>query len=161
MPQNSFSKYFERSDIIKIPKQKCKIIQGTKLQNGRVYKKEMIFVKYNENIGFVKLDNGQHMDLTENQLYVFERLIEAAENERIYVHISQLQKTFRGDSKSCCKIFQHHDNWRDFIELANPGLYRLKLYADEYKLKYNIALQRIKKQKATGELLRKNGERFH
>jgi hypothetical protein len=50
----------------------------------------MMFVKYNNSIGFVKLSNGQSMNLSERQLQIFEKLINDAEEGRVYVYISDL-----------------------------------------------------------------------
>jgi hypothetical protein len=161
MKSNSFMKYYKCAEIIKIPKQGCKIIRGYEMRRGRVCRKEMLFVKYNNYMGFVKLENGEFMSLTEPQLHVIERLIKAAEDNEIYVHSRDLIDCARSKSWHFATIFQHRKNRPQFIEATPMGFYRLKLYADPHKLKYETALRKIKKRKATGELLNRRGERFY
>jgi hypothetical protein len=154
-------KYYKCAEIIKIPKQNCKIIRGFEMRRGRVCKKEMLFVKHNDYMGFVKLENGEYMNLTDRQLRVIERLIQAAENNEVYVHYRDLLDCARSASLNFYTIFQRRKNRAQFIESTHMGFYRLKLYADPYKLKYEMALRRIKKRIGTGELLNRRGERFY
>jgi hypothetical protein len=152
----NIAKHYKCCETVKIPKQECKVIKGRELRRGRICAKEMMLVKYNNFMGFVKLSDGRCMNLSEQQLSVFEKLISGAEKGQVYVYIADL----RSDALSLCKVFQNRANWRSFIETTKNGFYRLKLYADEYKLKYDRALRDVKKRKATGELLNKKHERF-
>jgi hypothetical protein len=158
---DSIATYYKCAKIIKIPKQEYKIIRGNKLQNGRVRKKQMLFVKQNRFMGFVKLENGQHMDLNQPQMLVIERLVQASENGEVYVYIRDLLGYAHSAYQSLCHMFIRRKNWRQFLESTPRGYHRLRLYADEYKLKYVKAVRKVEKRKATGLLLNRKGERFH
>jgi hypothetical protein len=145
---------------VEIPKQKYKIIKGYEMRKGRVCKKEMLFVKHNEYMGFIKLENGEHMDLGEMQLRAFERLIKAAEAGEVYIYGRDLLDSARSGSSRFCSLFQRKKNWRQFIDVEPTGFYRLKLYADPHRLKYERCVQKVKKRKAMGLLLNRKGERY-
>jgi hypothetical protein len=160
MTKDNFIENYKCCGIIKIPKQEYRTIRGHELRRGRTVKKEMMLVKHNDYMGFIKLANGQHMNLTRMQLLVFEKLINDAEKGQVYVYGRDLL-IFAGSCQwSLGNLFKSRKNWHEFIESTKTGFYRLKLYADEYKLKYERALQNVKKRKATGQLLNKKSERF-
>jgi hypothetical protein len=91
---------------------------------------------------------------------VFDKLINDAEKGQVYVYGHDLLDFARSKSWSLGKLFQNRKNWHAFIESTKGGFYRLKLYADEYKLKYERALRDVKHRKATGQLLNRKHERF-
>jgi hypothetical protein len=153
MPNAIFQKYRSLARIKKIPKQKCQAIQGEELRKGKACKKEMLFVKYNNYMGFVFLSNGERMELAEMQLKAFERLINAALNGEIYVHGKDLLRYAGSVQWNIGKLFQARPNWHEFIDVTPRGFYRLKLYADEYKRQYEKCKLNVENRKHARDCL--------
>jgi hypothetical protein len=151
MANTTFQKYRDQARIKKIPKLKTQIIQGTELRKGKVCKKEMLLIKYNDYMGFASLPNGENMELTEMQLRVFEHLTNSAVNGEMYVYGKDLLASARSVAWSVHSIFQYRPNWKKFIEATSRGFYRLKLYADEHKQQYKKCLEAVENRKYARE----------
>jgi hypothetical protein len=151
MAKTTFQKYRAQARISKISKLKPQIIQGTELRKGKVCKKEIMLIKYNDYMGFATLPNGDGMELTEMQLRVFEHLVNSAINGEMYVYGKDLLASARSIAWSIHSVFQHRPNWKKFIEATSRGFYRLKLYADEHKHQYKKCLASIENRKYARE----------
>jgi hypothetical protein len=149
----AFQKYRSQARIRKIPKQKLQIIQGTELRKGKVCKKNMLFMKYNNYMGFVSLLNGENMDLTEMQLKAIEHLIHAAITGDMYVYGRNLLSSAGSAAFGAWSLFKNRANWHEFIDVTPRGFYRLKLYADEYKQRYNKCLLEVENKKHARDCL--------
>ena len=147
MPLANFTKYRAQSRIRKIPKQEFQIIQGAELRKGKVCKKEMLFIRYSNYMGFVSLSNGDYMDLTEMQLKAFEHLMRSALNGEIYVYGKDLLHSAGSIAWGAWSLFKSRSNWRKFIDVTPRGFYRLNLYADEYKAQYKKCLLKLENRR--------------
>lgn len=153
MSASVFKRCRSRARVSRIPKQEFRIIQGSELRKGKVCKKEILFVRHNEYMGFVSLPNGERMELTEMQLKAFERLISAALDGEVYVYGRDLLDSAGSVAWGVGSLFQHRPNWHEFIDVTPRGFYRLKLYADEYKHQYDGCLLDVRNRKHARDCL--------
>lgn len=106
------------------------VLEGLERHNGKIAPKRIFFIKYNDFLGYLYLENGERLNLTPFQLKIVELLIEALKQNIPYLSGKDILYQIGSEQLSVSCLFRRAPNWRKFIQTTPQGFYRLNLYLD-------------------------------
>ena len=117
-------------ETIKIKEPEPIILEGYERKNGIIISKKMFFVKYDNNLGYLYLEDGETLRLTPLRLKIVEQLITAIRCDNAFISGQHLLERAGAAQFVLSGVFRNSKNWRKFIRMRTRGYYCLNLYAD-------------------------------
>lgn len=106
------------------------VIEGFERKDGIISSKKMFFVKYDDSLGYLYLEDGETLRLTPLRLRIVEQLITAVRYDNSFVSGQRLLERAGSAQFVLAGAFRDSKNWRKFIRMRCRGYYCLNLYAD-------------------------------